>query len=82
MQPTQSSETSAFNTQMPGKYAEDNSSNSKLFHQQNKNHARHLLERKGVLYMEFLAKELTVNSNGYCKTLRSLKQHIRRIRPE
>jgi len=36
----------------------------------------------GVLYMEFLTKGSTVNSDRYCATLRSLKQRIRRIRPE
>jgi hypothetical protein len=37
---------------------------------------------RGVLYMEFLTKGRTVNSDSYCTTLRSLKQSIRRIRPE
>jgi hypothetical protein len=32
MEPTQCSETSAFNTQTPGKYPEDNLSNTKLMH--------------------------------------------------
>jgi len=36
----------------------------------------------GVLYVEFLTKGSTVNSDRYCATLRSLKQRIRRIRPE
>jgi len=37
---------------------------------------------RGVLYPEFLTKGSTVNSDRYCATLRSLKQRIRRIRPE
>jgi len=32
--------------------------------------------------MEFLTIGLTVNSDRHCATLRSLKQRIRRIRPE
>jgi len=47
-----------------------------------KRHAHHLLRRKGVLYKEFLTNGSTVNSDRYSATLRSLKQHIRRIRPE
>jgi histone-lysine N-methyltransferase SETMAR len=39
-------------------------------------------DARGVLYMVFLAKESTVNSDRYCATLQSLKQHICRIRPE
>jgi len=39
-------------------------------------------DARGVLYMEFLTKGLTVNSNRYFATLRSLKQRIHRIRPE
>jgi len=39
-------------------------------------------DTRGVLYMEFLAKGSTVNSDRYCATLRSLKQRIRRIRLE
>ncbi|GFT29989.1 hypothetical protein TNCV_3349501 [Trichonephila clavipes] len=34
------------------------------------------------LYTDFLTKGLRMNSDRYCATLRSLKQHIRRIRPE
>ena len=45
-------------------------------------HVHHLSGYKGVLYTEFLTKGWTVNSDRYCATLRSLKQHIRRIRPE
>jgi histone-lysine N-methyltransferase SETMAR len=45
-------------------------------------HAHHLLGCKGVLDTEFLTKGSTVNSDRYCATLRSLKQRIRRIRPE
>ena len=37
---------------------------------------------RGMLYMEFLTKGSTVNSDRYCATLRSLKQRIRRIMPE
>ena len=37
---------------------------------------------RGMLYTEFLTKGSTVNSDRYCATLRSLKQRIRRIRPE
>jgi histone-lysine N-methyltransferase SETMAR len=47
-----------------------------------KKKTRHLLESKGVLYTEFLTKRSTVNSDRYCATLPSLKQRIRRIRPE
>ena len=36
----------------------------------------------GVLYVEFLTKGSTVNSDRYFATLRSLKQRIRRIRLE
>jgi histone-lysine N-methyltransferase SETMAR len=36
----------------------------------------------GVLYTEFLTKGSTVNSDRCGATLRSLKQRIRRIRPE
>jgi len=39
-------------------------------------------DASGVLYMEFLTKGSTVSSDRYCANLRSLKQHIRRIRPE
>jgi len=39
-------------------------------------------DARGVLYTEFLTKGSTVNSDWYCATLRSLKQRIRRIRPE
>jgi len=39
-------------------------------------------DARGVLYAEFLTKGSTVNSDRYCATLRSLKQRIRRIRPE
>jgi hypothetical protein len=39
-------------------------------------------DARGVLYTEFLAKGSTVNSDRYCATLQSLKQHICRIRPE
>ena len=39
-------------------------------------------DARGVLYTEFLTKGLTVNSHRYCATLWSLKQCIRRIRPE
>jgi hypothetical protein len=45
-----------------------------------KKHVYHLLECKGALYMEFLTKGATVNSDRYCATSRSLKQRIRRIR--
>ena len=37
---------------------------------------------RGVLYMEFLTKGSTINSDRYCATLRSLKQRICRIRPK
>jgi len=47
-----------------------------------KSHALHLFGCKGLLYTEFLTKGSTVNSDRYCATLRSLKQRIRRIRPE
>ncbi|GFU06128.1 hypothetical protein TNCV_4764631 [Trichonephila clavipes] len=36
----------------------------------------------GMLYTEFLTKGLTVSSDRYCETLRSLKQNIRRSRPK
>ena len=39
-------------------------------------------DARGVLYTEFLIKGSTVNSDRYCATLRSLKEHICRIRPE
>ena len=39
-------------------------------------------DARGMLYMEFLTEGLTVNSDRYCATLRSLKQRIHRIRPE
>ena len=39
-------------------------------------------DAKGMLYTEFLIKELMVNSDRYCATLWSLKQRIRRIRLE
>ena len=39
-------------------------------------------DARGVLYTEFLAKGSTVNSDRYCATLRSLKERIRRNRPE
>jgi len=39
-------------------------------------------DTRGLLYMEFLTKGLTVNSDSYCATLRSLKQRIHRIKPE
>ncbi|GFW76372.1 hypothetical protein TNCV_1581511 [Trichonephila clavipes] len=39
-------------------------------------------DASGVLYTEFLTKELTVNSDRYCAALRSLKHCIRKIRPE
>jgi histone-lysine N-methyltransferase SETMAR len=45
-------------------------------------YAHHLLGCKGVFYTKFLTKGSTVNSDRYCATLRSLKQRIRRIRPE
>ncbi|GFW06203.1 hypothetical protein TNCV_36781 [Trichonephila clavipes] len=35
-----------------------------------------------VCSMEFLTEGLMLNSDGYGATLQSLKQHIRRIRPE
>ena len=35
-----------------------------------------------MLYTEFLTKGSTVNSNRYCATLWTLKQRIRRTRPE
>ncbi|GFT28566.1 uncharacterized protein TNCV_429601 [Trichonephila clavipes] len=35
-------------------------------------------DASGVLYTEFLTKELTMNSNRYLATLRSFKQRIRR----
>ncbi|GFY15214.1 histone-lysine N-methyltransferase SETMAR [Trichonephila clavipes] len=38
-------------------------------------------DASGVLYSEFLTKGLTVNSDRYCATLRSLKHSIYRIRP-
>ncbi|GFX75063.1 hypothetical protein TNCV_1846351 [Trichonephila clavipes] len=38
-------------------------------------------DESGVLYMEFLTKVLTMNSDRYCATLQSLKQCIRRMRP-
>jgi histone-lysine N-methyltransferase SETMAR len=37
---------------------------------------------RGVLYKEFLTEGSTVNSDRYCASLRSLKQHIRRTRSE
>jgi len=37
---------------------------------------------RGVLYMEFLTKGSTANPDRYCATLQSLKQRIRRTRPE
>ena len=39
-------------------------------------------DARGVLYTEFLTKGSMVNSNSYYATLRSLKQRIRKIRPE
>jgi len=39
-------------------------------------------DARGALYTEFLTKRSTVNSDRYRATLRSLKQHICRIRPE
>ncbi|GFT91279.1 hypothetical protein TNCV_2168681 [Trichonephila clavipes] len=39
-------------------------------------------DASGVLYTKFLIKGLTMHSNRYCATLRSLKQRIHRIRPE
>jgi len=39
-------------------------------------------DAKSLLYTEFLTNGLTVNSDRYCATLRSLKQRIHRIRPE
>jgi len=39
-------------------------------------------DARGVLYTEFLTKGSTMNFDRYCETLQSLKQHIRRIRPE
>jgi len=39
-------------------------------------------DARGVLDMEFLTKGSKVNSDSYCATLLSLKQRIRRIRPE
>ncbi|GFW04892.1 hypothetical protein TNCV_4881271 [Trichonephila clavipes] len=39
-------------------------------------------DASGELYMEFLTKGLTVNSDRDCATLRLLKQRNRRIRPE
>jgi len=45
-------------------------------------HVHHLSGYKGVLYTEFLTKGWTVNSDRCCATLQSLKQRIRRIRPE
>jgi histone-lysine N-methyltransferase SETMAR len=44
--------------------------------------AYHLLGCKGLLYMEFLTKGSMVNSDRRCATLQSLKQRIRRNRPE
>jgi histone-lysine N-methyltransferase SETMAR len=39
-------------------------------------------DARGMLYMEFLTNESTVNSDRYCATLQSLKQCIHRIRWE
>jgi hypothetical protein len=39
-------------------------------------------DARGVLYTEFLTKGSKVNSDKYCATLQSLKQRIRKIRPE
>jgi len=39
-------------------------------------------DARGMLYMEFMTKGSMVNSDRYCATLRSLKQHVQRIRPE
>jgi histone-lysine N-methyltransferase SETMAR len=39
-------------------------------------------DARGMLYMEFLTKGWTVSSDRYHANLRSLKQRIRRIRPE
>jgi len=39
-------------------------------------------DARDMLYMEFLTKGLTVNSDKYCASVQSLKQRIRTIRLE
>lgn len=40
-----------------------------------------LCDAEGIMYIEFMQKGITINSENYCNTLQKLKVRVRRIRP-